>query len=852
MKKKNLLCLLLTLGVLVGCGSNDPVNSSESIGGSSNTDTSNNKQTDDGDVIKRLVVSKSPKKSYVQGEKLSLAGLEVKLYTTNIEGDPLDDGVVYSLSDIVSDPVEGTILDELGYKKVTISSSKDASIIETSFTILVEENFVQEDVETRRLVVQSTPKKTNYYQNEAFEVEGLKIAEEKYINGVLSNTELLTDDDYKLIADGKELHDGDILTDFSPRYTIKVESTKTIDSVTIQGTSFTIVIEESEEFDPTLPSATELFTNLKNGKNYTITVSDPFRSMSLTKTYAEHSYFFDSEKDYFGHFGFAEANSQVFRYTLDGSEVVPDIPYRLDENTDEVVNHLYGSGVMTSFADMTLDNLPDIPVTGNTYRLDLEQNKVNVNNFIDIINYGDGVMEFDDVQQVMVSVTGQDTLRVRLTASMGMYSGTYTYVIEVKNVGTTSNAEIEAYLAQGKGAKVLNEIPSQFKTIFENIKEERNYTFTATYYGSNNVLKEDFVDRFIYNACYTEDHVDMTGTIGYADYQDTIFSYIIENNGVVAGEILVDIYGNPYKSLYESVNSFVDLDAFSMDTETDGSKLYVRDAKNINVMMFNTARVSYRNYEGLFKEAYFEYIDENNMKVVVDFGEYGKAEGTISAIGTTTIPEITEFLETGHGPNVDTSFDDLNEVVDLMKNATSYSEDMGYNNSGKHIGYTYYMEHAVFVDYDLEGYEDYGFIDYNGSIYDFTVTTTNGKQSLVLGSVAKADAELKDTKIYPTYLSIFDDTSVLEYSSLNHYFMTTDTYMTGEVCDFMGMSDQKETYIPYGAGLAVDYNEDNIEESTLYLGYFVTTSDGGYYRIENSYANFNMVNFDFIEEFLNN
>lgn len=849
MKKKKILCVLLGVGILAGCTSTNTSSNTDpkSDNASVDTNTFSQNTTDDG-AIRRLTISKYPKRSYFVGEKLSLAGLEVKLFTT-IDG-VTDEGVFYSVSDVVSDPEEGTTLTELGSKKITLYG-KDPSIIEAYFTILVEEQQIQEDIETRRLTVQSLPKKTNYYQGEQFEIEGLRIAEEIYINGNLLSIEPLEEKDYRLLVNGKELNDGDILEEFSPRYTITVESTKKLDSIVIQSTSFNIVVEESEEFDPTLPSVVDLFTRLKSSKNYTISVNDSFRNMSLTKTYTEHAYFFDSEKDYFGHFGFAEANNQVFRFTLENGDVIPEIPYRLDESKEEVVDHLYGSGVMTSFADMDLDNLPETTVTGNTYRLDLATNEANVNNFIDIINYGDGVMKFDNVQQVMISVTGQDTLRVRLIASMGMFSsGNYTYIVDVKNVGNTQNSEIESYIAQGKGAKVLAEIPTQFKSILDRIKAGRNYTFEATYYGSGEVLKEQFVDRFTENACYTNDIFSPKDSIGYASYQDTIFSYTIDNNKVNAGDILVDVFGNPYKTLYESVNSFVGLDLFSMDTSLIDNKLYVNDVKNINIMMLTTSRQTYNNYKYLLESAYFEYVDENSLKVVIDFGAYGKAEGLITDIGITTIPEITEFLEAGHGPNVDTNFDDLNKVVDLMKSATSYSEDMGYNSDGQHIGYTYYMEHAVFVDYDLEGWKDFGYIDYNGAIYEFTVNIINGKETLVLGEEVKANAQLKDTKIYPTYLSIFSDTSVLEYSALNGYFMTVDTYITGQVCDFMGMDNQKDLYVPYAAGLSVDYNEENINASSLSLGYFVTTSNGGYYRIENVYSDFNSVHFDFIEEFL--
>ena len=851
--------MFLSVGLLAACNGVDNhsqlsnVSNDSSVESGSKDSTSLNDNTpqssqDDVDVVKRLVISRYPKRSYFVGEKLSLIGLEVKLYTIQ---DGVDDGgVVYNSSNIISDPIEGTTFTEKGNKKITLKSKVDDSIIETSFTVVVDVATVEEDIETRKLVVQSLPKKIDYYQNERFEVSGLKIAQEIYINGNFQSSEPVLEEDYKLFAGNKELHDGDVLDTPSSRFVINVESTKSTDDLVITGTSFVITIEVSEEYDPSLPSAIELFTKLKSSRNYTIEVTDAYRKMSLTKTYTENAYFFDSEKDYFGHFGYGISNNQVFRFTLDGDTVVPDIPFRLDETSDVVLDELYGSGVMTSFADMVLDHLPDTTVTGNTYRLDLESNEQNVNNLIDIINYGDGVMDFSDVNQVLISVTGENSLRIKLIATLGLSNGNYTYVIDVKNVNTTKNDVIENYIASGKGAKVLAAIPEKFKTILNKIKSTKNYTFDATYYGSENVLKEKFVDRFIEDACYTDDKKSPSSSIGYAAYQDTIFSYAIDNNEVLPGEVQIDTFGNPYKSLYESVYSFIELDLFSMDTKSEGEKLFVQDQKNLNILLQCVARVSYRNYYSMVQNAYFEYVDENSMKVVVDFGTFGKAEGTISAIETTEIPEIEAYLASGKGPHVDTSKENLEKVYNAFMNAKSYKEDMGLTDNGAHIGYTYYMEHAVFVDYELPGYEDYGYIDYQGSIYEFSVSNSSGEEKLVLGEKIKDNTSLKDTSVYPTTLSIFNDIEVLEYSVLNNYFMTTDVGITGAVCDFMGMSDDKDTYIPYGAGLKADYNEEDISQSTLYLGYFVTTSDGGYYRIENAYSAFDAVSFDFIEEFL--
>lgn len=842
-KTKALLCLSVGLGILVGCEKGEDVSLSSFESSTQSSDSSANSSNNEKNATKILMITRYGKMKYIVGESFTMAAFEVKLFT--IVDNQRDDGVV--IDDYLTNIKEGATLNQVGAQTVTVSM-EDSSVISTSFEITIEKQSINQAQEVRKLKVSSEPTTKNYFQGEKFDSTGLIVAEEIYVDGTLSSTNPVDKEDYELVdPNNKVLHDGDTLSDFNSRYRITVRSTKT--NVKIESTYFDIVIEESEQTNPSLPDVKKVFNTLKSAKNYTFTVTDTYRNMTLTKTWDEKSYYFDSSKDYFGHFGYAEANNQVFKYTLEGGNVIADIPSRID---GEVVQSLYGGGLVSSFTDVDMEHLPTTIATGNTYRLDMKTNEKNILLFADLFNYGD-VLSLDEVEAIMITVTGQNTLRIRLTAEF-MF-GSYTFTGDVSKVSETKNEAINKYLEEGKGAKKLNDIPEKYLSEIKKIQEGKNYTMTAQYFGASAsdgepVKKEDFVDRFTENACYTDDKLNPQYSGGYANYIDNIFSYTIDGDLVIAGDIETDAYGNTYHSLYESVNSLLDFDLFAMDTEEKDGKLFVRDSKNIDVILRNIARTTFNNYGSLVEEAYLTFTENNKLELDVKLTSGGYAKGVVSEVGTTKIPEIEKYLDAGNGPNQNTSLTNLKAIVEAMKSAKNYTEDMGYADGGKHIGYTHYMEHAVYVEYVAVERDDYGFIDYDGSIYEFTVKEEGNKKTLVLGSVAKSNTSLAQTKIYPTSLSIFNNTDALQYSSVNGYFMTDDQTITGEVCDFMGMSDYKDTYIPYGAGFAAVYDEENINNSTLKLGYFVTTSSGQYGRFENTYSNFNQVHFDFIEEFL--
>ena len=824
-KLRILSTMLLTIAFLNGCDA--PVNTSSVSSSESSISESQSQVV----TTRRLAVSKFPKRTYEVGEELSLSGLEVKLYTTT--NGETDAGKV--IKDIITDPSEGTKLAEIGSIVINVTCS-DPEVLGTTFTITVNDNATVDQV-SKKLTVTALPNKTEYYQGEKFDSTGLLITVSTILNGEIISVDATTD--YVLST-----KDGEVLSQFHPAFKIDVTSTKS----NIEGTSFTIYVEESEQTDPTLPSAIDVFSYLRNSRNYTFEVTDSFRQCTNKLYFDEKSYYFESSKSYYGGYGFAEANNKVFKFTYVDGVVSPDIQYR---NGTTPVTSLYSGEAFKSFANMSLDNLPTEIVTGNSYRLDLQTNQDNVVNFINMMNYGD-VVSFKDVQSVMISVTGEHSIRIKMKVDFS-YSGVKTILGEIKDVeSTTSNKVINIYLSNGGGCKILDVIPDKFKKLIEQVQKSKNYTFTVKHLGMENKVKNDFVDRYIENACYSEDHLDSDNSIGYAAFDDTIFSYTIINGQVVAGDYVYDMFGNNYGSIYESINSFSDLDIFALDTTVDGEKLIVNDDINKNVICLNTTRSSLRNNESLLDKIYFEYIDEVSLKVVVDFGEYGKAEGIITDINTTTIPEITAFLEAGHGPLYNAAREHLSDIVLNMRTNYNYTEDLGYTSSQEHIGKIYYLSNCVYIDYELNGYEDYGFIDYNGSIYNFTTTEVNNNKTLVLGDVAKENASLKNTNMFPANsLSIFEAIDSLEFSIVNGYFTTTDDLITGEVCDYMNMSDYKDTYEPYGAGFGLEYNEANPSESILSLIYFVTLSDGSYARIENNYSSFNTVSLSFVEEFLN-
>ncbi len=865
--KKNIitlgsLCLLLSLA---SCGTNSNASKPDSLSkapiSEKKSDTSlSDKKTDtarpstpsskpstgtkEDDSLKKIVIDAKPKRSYKVGEAITYTGMIVSL-------EDVETGKKEETEDYVCDPEEGTILTEAGTFTLTVKGLTD-NVIPATFKILVEE--ADEDDNITKLEIKSTPTITEYYEGQKFSSTGLSVNIVKYINGVKRDTESTTD--YTL-----SIKDGDVLNTVSSA----LEVTVTSNDPDIVGTSFFITVYEREETDTTRKSLTEVLDTLKASKNYTFTTTNSLRGSTVTKKFTEKAMYFDSTQTGIGHYGYAEENDgKVFKYKLDGETVTPGLVER-DENKDQVIG-LYSGKAIRTFHDIDVSTMPSDIVTGNTYQMDnLSENQDNLYTLIFLLGYEDGSFTLSEITRVRLTVMKGDMLKVEIKFKPSYSSSMDTLVGTVSDMGTTKLDTINNYLSSGKGAKVNPVLPDNFKAKLEAISSTLNYTYSVKRVSLNAseelVTKLDFVDKFTPYAVYTQDNMDPDDSVGYAVYDNKVFEYTVEGDGIVAGDYCTD-EGSYITGLKNGIHSFNNIDLYYLDfNKIDDNTIEIKDNETLSVLAFTTMRTNYTSCKYNLQKVTLS-LDGDNVKVFFDYGEFGNATGIISDIGSTSLPDIKAFLDSGKGPNDSSSKDTLKEIVHLMKSENNYTEDMGYSTGNKHIGTMYYLPNAVFVDYDEvedETHQDYGYIDYNGDIHNFSVKTENGKKKLVLGSVAKEGKTLAQTSMYPTHLSVFEDSALetMDYNTPNKAFLTTDNTMVGEVCDFMGFASYKDTYKPYSCGFHVEKNTADLSSSILDLIYVVTTTDSNnitsYSMFQSEYSNFKKADglVSFIGEFLN-
>lgn len=839
------LCALISLGA---CNKNESNKESPSVNtGNSQTTESNrptsesnkpsesNKKTDiksnKNDSLRRLVVDAKPKRSYHVGEAITYDGMIVML-------ENVDTGEREDTTDYLCDPEEGTILNEVGTFTVTVKSP-DKDIIPATFKIIVDE--AQEDLSITRLEVKTNPTTTEYYEGQAFKSEGLVVNKVHYVNNVKRESEITTD--YTL-----SIQNGDILNTVSSALEVKVISK----DPNVESASFYITVYEKEETDPTRKSLAEVMNVLKASKNLTFTTTNSLRGSTVTKKFTEKAMYFDSTQSGIGHYGYAEQkDGKVFRYTYDSDGSVKAGLVERDEDKNQITGLYSGKGIKT-FHDIDVTTLPTEIITGNTYEMDdIVGNQDNLAALVFLLGYEDGSFTLSDITRVRFTVQKGDLLKVEVKFRPSYSSSMDTLIGVVSDMGTTTLSKINTYLANGGQAKVIPALPDKFRTKLEAVSSDMNYTYSVKRLSLNAsdelVPKLDFVDQFTDYAIYTTDNLDSRDSIGYSVFQNKVFSYTVEGDGIIAGDFLTE-NGSYIYGLENGVHSFLDIDLYCLDYKTiDDNTIQILDDNTLNVLSFTTLRTNYRSSSFNLNKVTLSINTDGNMVVDFDYGANGYAKGIISDIGTTSLSNIKSYLDQGKGPNDSSSKDTLKDVIQEMKKSNNYSEDLGYTNEGKHIGTTYYLPYAVFTDYDEVNKEDTGFIDHDSGIYQFSVNTDkDGNRTLVLGDCAKENSSLSKTRMYPTSLSVFDDDIIdlMEYNSPNKAFLTTDATAVGEVCDFMGMgdADMKKKYTPYSCGFQVKKDQADISNSTLALCYVVSMKDANnvvsYGMLTNTYSNF--------------
>ncbi len=387
-------------------------------------------------------------------------------------------------------------------------------------------------------------------------------------------------------------------------------------------------------------------------------------------------------------------------------------------------------------------------------------------------------------------------------------------------------------------------LPS-LKAVMTNLAGLRNYTYEL----EDQIFDVTTTFRYTEKAFYYQPSQKEHGgdPYGYAQSQNNeVFSFVIENDAVVPGYALKNSDGSYKTSLWdEAIISFSDfnLDAFTDKVNVTNTYEITDDA---NKLLFALLAGYGDTFAMEFVSVKVEVISENAIKTILHFEpgdnqKYtGDCIGIIKEIGTTTIPEIEEYLEDGNGPKV-ADADDVLAFLARVKESHQFKVEV--TSSSKHF-IDIFTENYYYSFNEMNESDEKGYIVVNNHIYQFKLQgdkvlpiaeityTTDDHSSLWAQNVLKSLNDINLTDFAGTLQD--DGTILLEYnvSIMNSlYSLTHDSSFfffvnQGDSIVFAKMEDDSLTYtynLYTGSSVTVTISEvgsakNDIVESNIESG----------------------------------
>ena len=421
--------------------------------------------------------------------------------------------------------------------------------------------------------------------------------------------------------------------------------------------------------------------------------------------------------------------------------------------------------------------------------------------------------------------------------------------------------------------------PIEIETFFEKLNTEKNYTYTYEFFERKNEESEfktsfKYVDKFtdygMYSKAIVETSKDQANLAWASDKEQGTYQLFIDENGTIKpGRAIRDGNRENIKTYFDQVVALDDLIFEDLD-----AKLYKKkhNYKITNIGAKGTIIEATQLNADKAKETAMDIIlnleNEKNITIHGDLGKNNYFEGTITDFGTTEIPEVKSYIESGKGPFIQTTVDPkLQGIIDTFNTFNYVTPLFGeiVGNNRPLIGTTKIYKKVLndktaivkFNDYDNESRVDDGLIEietpHEHATYNFTVVDGQIK----LG----AQAMVKDTPMVsfmdeycfelPNSLSALnEDAIIFDYDVINEMFVTYDTYLAVETCIFFDLVYSLEFTYPLCTVINPVYKEGSAELQGVELRYYWEDQNGNQPYTSTVYTDFGTVELPFVDAFL--
>lgn len=370
----------------------------------------------------------------------------------------------------------------------------------------------------------------------------------------------------------------------------------------------------------------DMLKTLQSAKNYRIVLSG---AVNTVDSYTVRNYYSKNLDDDTLSKGFAGSSDGVFRYRIDGEDVVPGEV--VSNGTGGVFSSIWGMTGLYSFYEMSLTNLTYEKKEDGAYSI---TNFATVNTFAQIAHVeSDRASDTANTLSVILNDTGMEfTLNVK---DFGVINGT------VDQIGSTGIPEIEAYVSSGGGPLVYEDFDDAGRQVLSTLNRAKNYSLriTSTYASNAFVLEKKFVSN-----AYYQEYQDHRNDFGYIERDDGIFRFSLEGETAIRGDLVKEAGTFLWTSgLFKGFN---DINTSSVTGKKISDTRYTitdNDTKNI---LYQIAGFGMYDIMFVTTGVSFTILDAANchVKFTIDLGNSGSVEIEVYDFKTTAIGGIDAIL----------------------------------------------------------------------------------------------------------------------------------------------------------------------------------------------------------------
>lgn len=481
---------------------------------------------------------------------------------------------------------------------------------------------------------------------------------------------------------------------------------------------------------PTYVAQTDLerFFEKLQKNNFTVSYSDEYvnnEGLIRNANFYYTEYSCQSEGD-LGNSGIAQDDDVVFRYNIEGGNVVSGLPlinYSTGIRYESIYEYTYG------FQNFDISLLPKTSDEEGFYTYKFGINNQNDTSVLAVFlrTANTGIYP----QEVKMKVVGEMLIieSILLTYDHIVPARSDYVHTTVYDVGNTENTIIKNYLDSGKTSK--KPLDLAFYRFISQYMNTINYTSSLDARGMPG-------ETFNTTMKYTEDAVlnveNSGGRYGYISTLGYVSTFTSDGNKITltgtpqydSETYYTQLYGEVYEYDFRSIT--YDLLIGYVDEEHPNSYILTDDQ-----LIYILAYICYIDiYDSMScKKLRLEIVNEEKYEFNLYFDLYNKTTGrdlgTFKAsfydLNETTIPEVDRYLKQGDDP-ITQNKDTLMEVLDLFKEG-NYSIDMPTSIG---VAKYYYTENYFYEELYSDANQNTGYIKLPNSnnasgygIYEFYI-----------------------------------------------------------------------------------------------------------------------------------